>query len=137
MLLTGNYITNTWAGNTVKCDFYVLKGIICNLLDYLGFNGRYSFITAKDVPDMNPGATAIINVDNRPIGYIGRVHPNISKKDVYVGELSMNALMEKKTRGYKFKEVSIYPAITKDVAFVMPNSMESSTVEKEIKRAGG
>lgn len=137
MLMTGNYINNSWSNANLKCDFYILKGIITNLLDYLGFMGRYSFITANDIPDMHPGATAIINIDNRPVGYIGRVHPNVSKKEIYVGELSMNALMEKKTRGYKFKEVNIYPAITKDVAFVMPTTLESATVEREIKRVGG
>ena len=31
--LYGNYISNLWQGISIKSDFYVLKGIICNLLD--------------------------------------------------------------------------------------------------------
>ena len=49
----------------------------------------------------------------------------------------MNKLSEKKTRSYKFKELSKYPAMVKDVAFVMPIKMESETVEKEIRRSAG
>ena len=137
MLMTGDYIMNSWNRESIKCDFYTLKGIICNLFDYLGFNGRYSFVSSGEIPDMHPGATAIINIDNREVGYIGRVHPNISKKDIYVGELSLSTIMEKKTRNYKYKEVNKYPSISKDVAFVMPLSMDSATVLNEISRVGG
>lgn len=137
MLISGDYLINTWKNETVKCDFYVLKGIITNLLDYLGYNGRYSFVPTNEIKDTHPGATAIINVDNRPIGYIGKVHPNITNKDIFISEISMNKLAEKKVRNYKYKEISKYPSIKKDVAFVMPLDMTSSTIEKEIKRSGG
>lgn len=137
ILMTGSYITNTWKKEFVKCDFYLLKGIVTNLLDYLGYSGRYSFISSSDVPDTHPGATALINIDGTPIGYIGRVHPNISKKEIYICEISMKEIANKKTRSYKFKELSKYPSITKDVAFVMPVHMESAIVEKEIRRSSG
>lgn len=137
ILMSGNYIVNNWKGEALKCDFYTLKGIVTNLLDYLGYNGRYSFISKQDIPDMHPGATAVITIDSAQIGYIGRIHPNISKKEIYVAELSLTELSNKKTRPYKYKELSKYPSITKDVAFVMPLYMESKEVEKEIKRSGG
>lgn len=137
MLMSGNYMTNTWQGLNVKSDFYVLKGIISNLLDYLGYQGRYSFTSTSEIDCMHPGATALVNIDNRPVGYVGKIHPNVSKKEIYVAELSMTKLYEKKTRGYKFKELNRFPSITKDVAFVMPENLESQTVEKEIKRVAG
>ncbi len=137
MLMSGDYLSNVWQGIKVKADFYVMKGVVTNLLDYLGYQGRYSFTPSSEVPDMHPGATAIISVDNREIGYMGRVHPSICKKDVFVLEVSLLKLAEKKTRAFKFKELNKYPSIVKDVAFVMPDEMNSSEVEKEIKRASG
>lgn len=137
ILMSGDYIVNTWQGLKVKADFYCLKGIVTNLLDYLGYQDRYSFTSTQDVPDMHPGATAIINIDNNPIGYMGRVHPRVSKKETYVLELSLNKLSSRKTGAYKFKEQNRYPSIVKDVAFVMPKEMVSQEVEREIKRAGG
>ena len=41
MLIEGNYIENKWNGTIVKADFYVMKGLVENLLDYLGFKNRY------------------------------------------------------------------------------------------------
>lgn len=137
ILMSGEYISSVWQGIKIKSDFYVLKGIMTNLLDYLGYQDRYSFTPDANIPDMHPGATALINVDNRPVGYIGRVHPSVVKGEVYVLEISLKTLIEKKTRGFKYKEVNRFPSISKDVAFVMPSSMNSSEVEKEIKRVGG
>ena len=137
ILLSGNYINNSWRHDTIKSDFYTLKGIVCNLLDYLGYQDRYTFIKDATVPDMHPGATAIIKIDNAVVGYIGRVHPNIIKHETYVGELSLSILIDKKVRDYKFKELNKFPNIIKDVAFVLPEYMESSDIEKEIKRAAG
>lgn len=137
ILMSGDYILNMWQGFKVKSDFYVLKGILCNLLDYLGYQGRYSFEEIGIISNMHPGATALINIDGRPIGFMGRVHPNLSKKEVYVLEISLTKLIEKKTRPFKFKELNKYPSIIKDVAFVMPISMCSSEVEKEISKSSG
>lgn len=137
ILMSGEYMGSTWQGVKVKSDFYVLKGVVSNLLEYLGYQDRYSFVPATDVPDMHPGATAIINIDNRPVGFMGRVHPSITKREVYVLEVSLSTIAEKKTRPFKFKEQNKFPSIVKDVAFVMLNGMNSSDVEKEIRRSSG
>lgn len=137
VLMSGDYVKNTWQGVKVKADFYVLKGIVENLLEYLGYQGRYTFNPSSVIPDMHPGATATISVDNKEIGYLGRVHPSVCKKEVYVLEISIAKLAEKKTRSFKFKELNKYPSIVKDVAFVMPDKMNSSEVEKEIRKSSG
>ena len=73
-----NYLKNSWNGNK-KVDFYILKGIIENLFDYLGFNNRYSF-KVDEINDLHPGIGAKILLDKESIGIIGKVHPSISKK---------------------------------------------------------
>ncbi len=137
ILMSGDYITNSWTGEKIKSDFYTLKGIIENVLIYLGYQDRYAFSPASSIPDMHPGATAEISIDGEKVGFMGRVHPSLAKKEVYVLEISVSKLAEKKTSSFKFKELNKYPSIRKDVAFLMPNSMTSSEVEKEIKRAAG
>ena len=47
MLMKGNYITNAVNGVSIKVDFYLLKGIVENLLKYLGFKNRYDFETVE------------------------------------------------------------------------------------------
>ena len=136
ILIKGSYLRNDWHNETTPCDFYTLKGIVENLLDYLGFKNRYSF--AKCIlPEIHPGISAQIIVDKDPIGIIGRVHPTFNKDDIYVAELSVTKLYEKQIKPLKFKEANKYPEITKDVAFVIPNNMESEIIRTQIRKSGG
>ena len=133
-LMKGNYITNSWKGS-MKVDFYLMKGIVESILDYLGFKNRYSFVKSN-VSDLHPGISADILLDRKRIGIMGRVHPKVYKDEVYVCELSLNALMTK-VKPLKYKEASKYPTIVKDVAFIVPKAIPSSEVEAVIKKAGG
>ena len=136
MLIKGNYIINDWAHTTTSCDFYTLKGIIENLLDYLGFKNRYSF-EKTNAPDMHPGMTAKILLDREEIGIIGRIHPTYKKDEIYLSELSLTKLYNKQIKPIKYKESSKYPEIVKDVAFVIPNEIESEIIQKQIIKSGG
>ena len=136
MLIKGNYIANDWHHDIIKCDFYTLKGIIENLLNYLGFKNRYTF-QKQVLPNMHPGMSAEILIDKEVIGVIGRVHPNYKKDDIYVAELSVTKLYQKQIKPLKFKEATKYPEIIKDVAFVIPNETESEVIKKQIRQSGG
>ena len=137
ILMKGNYIENTWQHNTIKCDFYTIKGVVENLLDYLGFKNRYTFEEIDNLREMHPGLTAKILLDREEIGIIGRVHPNYKKDEIYVSELSVTKLYQKQTKPIKFKPSSKYPEIVKDVAFVVPNDISSETIKNQIKKSGG
>ena len=135
ILMKGNYITNKWQNNKIKTDFYVIKGIIENLLDYAGFKNRYDF-EIDNIPNMHPGMSARIILDREPLGIIGRVHPNTLKDEVYVAEISLTKLI-KPIKPIKYKESSKYPEIKKDMAFIVDKNTSSKEIEAEIKRAGG
>ena len=136
ILMKGNYIINECLHTVVKADFYVLKGIIENVLDYLGFKNRYTFV-AETLPEIHPGISAKILLDREEIGIIGRVHPSYKKDEIYVAELSMTKLYNKQIKPLKFKEASKYPEITKDLAFVIDNNVESEVIKNQIKKSGG
>lgn len=136
ILMKGNYLINEWQHTIVKCDFYCLKGIVENLLDYLGFKNRYTFESCE-APEMHPGICAKILLDRKEIGIIGRVHPSYKKDEVYVAELSMTELYNAKVKPIKFKEASKYPEIVKDLAFVVENNVESEVIKSQIKKSGG
>lgn len=133
-LLEGKYLLSPWNGSSTV-DFYLVKGMAENLLDYLGFRNRYQFVKAE-IETLHPGICAQIMLDRQPIGVIGRVHPKTCKDEVYVCELSLNALM-KKIKPLKFKEASKYPAIQKDVAFIVSEDISSNEIETTIRKAGG
>jgi len=133
-LLSGNYIFNGW-NFAKKIDFYVVKGIVEDLLDYMGFKNRYSFTTGG-VDDLHPGISAKILLDKKEIGIIGRVHPKILKDEVYVFEISLQALMTE-IKPLKYKEAPKYPSMEKDMAFILDKNIEAGEVINVIKKAGG
>lgn len=132
-LMQGNYLIND-ISKKEKVDFYLIKGILENILNYLGFDKRYDFIK-EEIPDIHPGVSAKILIDHEEVGIIGKIHPNIIKDEIYVCELSLSPLM-KKTKPLKFKETSIYPDIVKDVAFVIDKDITSDKITKEIRKNG-
>ena len=131
-LLKGNIVKSAWNGNT-KCDFYVVKGIVEDILNSLGFNNRYTFVP-KELPNIHKGISAEILLDGEMLGIIGRVHPNTLKDEVYVFELSLNKLM-RDVKPIKFKEPSKYPSIEKDVAFLINKEITASDISKMIKKS--
>ena len=136
ILMKGNYITNEWQANTIKVDFYLLKGIIENILNYLGLKNRYDF-NVTELSDMHPGMSAEITVDRERIGFLGRIHPSLKKDEIYVAEFSLSKLISKKVKPIKFKEVSKYPEIKKDIAFIVDKNVTAATLIAQIKKAGG
>ena len=132
--MKGNLVTTSWNSNSLKVDFYLIKGIIENILDYVGLKNRYSF--EKDsINDIHPKIGARILVDKKEVGIIGKVHPSIKKDDIYVCEISLKDIMMN-VKPIKFKEASIYPEIVKDVAFIIKKDVEQKTLYDVIKHAG-
>ena len=135
-LMTGKYYLGV--GNEANVDFYIIKGIVEELLDYLGYANRYSFIVPKEIPkEFHPGQVAEINVNGDSVGIIGKLHPQEVKDAVFVMEINLDKLLSKKVGKMKYKEISKFPNIKKDVAFVVDKNTESKEIEMVIKKSGG
>ena len=133
-LMSGIY---TEGLNKEKVSFYHLKGVLEDVLDYLGFNSRYS-LKIIDIPkEFHPGASANIILNGKNIGIIGRVHPNVTKNDVYLMEMDLDYIEALKVSKITYKEISKYPSISKDVAFVVDNNVTNEELITEIKKIGG
>ena len=136
ILMKGNYIINEVNNVNIKVDFYLLKGIIENVLKYLGFKNRYDF-SKIEVNELHPGVCAEILIDRKQIGIIGKMHPSLYKDEIYVAEFSMTALYNLTVKPLKYKEANKYPMVRKDVAFIVSNDITNKELEEEIKKAGG
>ena len=135
-LMSGDYYLGI---NKQKVDFYVIKGVAEEILDYLGYNSRYSFVKDKEnLPeDMHPGQSALISVNNDIVGLIGKIHPSVESEDVYILEIDLDKLLSKKVSKMKYKEISKYPEVKKDIAIVVDDKVTSKDIEVNIKKAGG
>ena len=134
-LMTGKYYLEL--NNTREVDFYTIKGVTEELLDYLGYAGRYSFTKAEMPQELHPGQSAYINVNGTNVGIIGKIHPKITSSDVFVMEINLDELFKKKVGKMKYKEISKFPSIQKDIALLVNKDIDSKEIEKVIKSAGG
>lgn len=71
-LMTGDYYLDI---NNSRVDFYIIKGVVEELLDYLGFSGRYSFVADNVPAELHPGQSARIVLQGKEIGVIGKLIP--------------------------------------------------------------
>ena len=121
-----------------KVDFYIIKGIAEELLDFLGYAGRYSFVVKDSMPkELHPGQSAYISVNNDIVGIIGKIHPEINKEAVFVMEINLDKLLEKKTGKMKYKEISKYPTVKKYIAIAVDKKITAGDIAMQIKKAAG
>lgn len=133
-LLSGNY---TIGLKKESYDFYTVKGIVEDLLDYLGYENRYSFVVKELPEEMHPTKSAYINVSGKVVGLIGQVHPRITKDEIYVIEINLDTLFENRTGRIKYKEIPKFPGISKDLAFILSKDITCDDVISSIKQAAG
>jgi len=131
ILMSGEYISGI---NTKEnADFYYLKGIVENLLVYLGYAGRFDFNRLEDNKLLHPGVSASVIVSGQVVGFIGELHPSIMKDKVYVCEINLTKLKSYKTGKIKFREVSKFPGIKKDISFIIDKDVMARDIIKDIK----
>ena len=134
VLMTGFYTDGL---NKEKVNFYHIKGVMEEILDYLGFNNRYS-LSVTDIPnDFHPGSSASVILNGKKVGIIGRVHPNTCKDDVYLMELYLDMIGGLRVKKLEYSEFSKFPSISKDVAFIVDKTISNEDIIKEIKKSAG
>ena len=135
-LMTGEYYQGITSKKQV--DFFTIKGIVEEVLNYIGYEGRYSFVIKNELPkDFHPYQTAEISVNNDIVGIVGKLHPQNFKEAVYAFEINLDKLLDKKVGKMKYKEISKYPSIKKDLAIIVDENVTAQDIAQTIKKAGG
>ena len=136
VLMTGTFYYKIGYKKTV--DFYDIKGVTEELLDFLGYENRYSFVIPQNpIKELHPRMCADISVNNDIIGVIGKIHPQIENEDVFVMEINLDKLLEKHVGKMKFKEISKFPSIKKDLSILVDKKITSKEIETKIKKKAG
>lgn len=136
VLMSGEFYTGI--NSKKQVDFYILKGIVEEVLDSLGYENRYSFAKTKDIPnEFHPGQTADVIVNGKRYGIMGLIHPSVCEEKVFVCEINLSKLLELKTGKMKYKEISKFPSIKKDLSLVVDKNIEGLEIAKTIKNAAG
>ncbi len=119
-LAAGSALPEQWGAAAVRVDFYAVKADV----EALFAPRRLEFIKAEH-PALHPGRCASVSLDGRIVGVIGELHPRwVQKYELgtapVVFELELASLLA--TPFPKYSEVSRFPAVTRDLALVVPHS---------------
>ena len=139
MLLTGTRTEQSWSEGDENVDFFDLKGDFESLIARTGSQARYSFVPAEH-PSLQPGQTARIELDGVAVGWIGALHPSLSKplglkQAVYLLEISLKAVRQVEVPA--FKPLSKFPEMRRDLALVVTDVTPVADVMSLIREKAG
>lgn len=133
---------NRWQNYQVNVDFFTMKGLVEALCSSIGFDEhRISFHTnTLDQKNFHPYRSAQVYLGKECLGIVGQIHPSLAKQydiqDTYALELNIEILLKNKPSKVKFSEVSKFPSVTRDLAFVVKEDMNVVDIIRSIKKNG-
>jgi len=138
-VICGSRLPEGWAQGRDVVDFFDVKADVEAVLGFAGAQGDFRFVPGSH-PALHPGQTARIERDGREVGYIGALHPELSKtlgldRPVFVFEL---VLAEVATgRLPKFHELSRFPEVRRDLALLADRDVSATAVLDVIRENAG
>lgn len=130
----------TWTSKDEAADFYDAKGGVEAVLQALGIKGA-EFVAAERA-ELHPRATAEVRVNGRVLGHLGELHPRSRNKldlpaGVFLFALDFLQLHEATTLVPGYAPPTKFPAVLRDLAVVVPTTLEHESVRKVIREIGG
>ncbi|GFE85050.1 phenylalanine--tRNA ligase subunit beta [Steroidobacter agaridevorans] len=136
---TGAVLPEQWGAEARKVDFFDIKADVEALIGLTGAAEEFRFV-AESHPALHPGQSARIYRGERPVGWLGAVHPEHSKRldltyPVFVFELETAAGLAAVIP--EFEEISRYPAIRRDIAAIVDEGLPVEAVRAVVQQSAG
>ncbi|MGL5541013.1 MAG: phenylalanine--tRNA ligase subunit beta [Erysipelotrichaceae bacterium] len=141
VVLQGVLSENRWQKVAIKADFYVMKGIVEQVLANLGFEGTRVSIKENtvDTTMFHPYRSACIYLGKELLGIFGEIHPLMAKtkgvSSVVMLELITSVLYATKTSKIKYTPMSRFQAIKRDLALVVDLEVSAQAIIDAVRRS--
>jgi phenylalanyl-tRNA synthetase beta chain len=138
-LVSGDRLPEQWGSGSDSVDFYDLKGDLEALLGLTGAVEDFTFRSATHAA-LHPGQAAAIFLQERQVGLMGMLHPELEKRldlngSTYLFELDLDGVMQGRLPA--FEPLSKYPSIRRDIAIVVDESVTYESIRNAIREVGG
>lgn len=136
LYLTGQKLEDSWKGKRLANDFYTIKGVVGRLFALAGIQG-YSFNAVSDA-QLDYGLEVV--VDKRQIGKIGLISKKMQsafdiKQPVFYADLKWDIIVANSTTSkIQYQPLAKYPAVQRDIALVVPKSLQYAAVEEQVEK---
>lgn len=136
-LLWGQRAPESWHARHDATDFFDLKGVVDSLCEWAGHKRVDYEPVASRI--LHPGQSARLKIDGQSAGLLGRLHPEIEAEleldGVFVFELDAGRVLARPRRQYA--RVSKFPTVRRDLAVVIPRSVNAADIEASARKAAG
>jgi phenylalanyl-tRNA synthetase beta chain len=138
LVLCGN-AGSGWSARDRPFDVFDAKGTVEALLAELGVD--WSLGPSPGRP-FHPGRSATVLVEGGRVGVLGELHPKVAQRydltdRVAVAELEVEALMRAAAPLVRVGDVSRFPPVRRDLAFVVQADTPAAAVQAALVDAGG
>ncbi len=133
--LTGKRVEGSWAHQNEDSSFYELSAYVENVLRRIGLKPGMTVRKKSDNPIFSAGLT-IENRGGKKLVEMGVLTKKLQKQfgidnTVYYAEMNWTQLMKAtKKNEVKFTEVPRFPAVSRDLALLVDNSVEFAQIEQ-------
>lgn len=139
--LGGKANKELWNPKPQAYDFYDIKGYVESFLELMGLS-RYQ-LSRSQSKTFHPGRSADICIGRDVIGSFGEIHPDVAeameidKEKVYVAELDLFKILKYAKNKIKYQKIVKYPAVTRDLAFVLDTEVLVGDMLMDINKSSG
>ena len=135
----GPVVDADWSAAERMSDFFDVKGEVEALLALAAPAEGFRFVAAEH-PALHPGQSARVERNGELMGWVGALHPQVLTDldldgPVFVFEIRQAAFENRPLPA--FEPVSRYPAIRRDLAVVVDESVSADAVVETIHAAAG
>jgi phenylalanyl-tRNA synthetase beta chain len=133
-IATGSRWPQQWGSSSEPVDFYDVKSDVMDLLTLTGDASSVRFVP-DSLPVLRPGRSARIYRNATPIGWVGEMHPQITKAlnfatTAFLFELDITSAFLCKQ--LKYEKISKFPSVRRDLAIVVDESVPLAVLQENV-----
>jgi len=133
--VTGKRVSGSWAHADEDSTFFELKAYVLNIFRRIGLQ-LGSVVIKNGDNDIYSKSLSVANRGGKVLAELGIICKKLQKaagieNPVYYADINWTSVMKavrKNTVG--FREISKYPAVSRDLALLLDNSVEFATIER-------
>jgi phenylalanyl-tRNA synthetase beta chain len=139
-ILAGPALTS-WHGTERALDFFDARGVLEHVMSALGIDGWTVEQTDARGEPVHPGRVARVVIDGEHAGTIAELHPRLADafdlpSRVAFCELALAPLVRAREQ-VRAHELPRFPALTRDIALIVPSDEQAAAVQHRLREAGG
>jgi phenylalanyl-tRNA synthetase beta chain len=120
-----------WGQASRPFDLYDLLGVLELISGRL--RSRSLSVVAVAAPYCHPGKSALLTMDDEPIGIVGEVHPSVLtafdlSQAVTLAEIDLDRLIGQGMMPAQYRQIPRFPSVTRDLSIIIDAAVQAGQI---------